>query len=239
VRYTDDELGRLFEGLERSGLLDKSVVVVLSDHGEEFHEHGRWQHEQLYEECLRVPLVVRLPHGYRGGRRIDTPVGLVDVMPTMLDLLGVDVRQLALPGPVRHDGRSLVACLVGAPAPPPVPVFSEHIATRGGNYEHQVLVRAGTYAFLYDEYRGEKLADGTIQHRVGLWDLATDPRQEHDLAPDSPEIVKQFEVLEAHFRAGADADAAPAQPEPAQPLDEEQRRQLEELGYIGGAGTGR
>jgi len=239
VRYTDDELGRLFEGLERSGLLDKSVVVVLSDHGEEFHEHGHWQHEQLYEECLRVPLVVRLPHGYRGGRRIDTPVALVDVMPTMLDLLGVDVRQLALPGPVRHDGHSLVGCLVGAPAPPAVPVFSEHIATRGGNYEHQVLVRAGNFAFLYDEYRGEKLADGTIQHRVGLWDLATDPRQEHDLAPSSPEIVKQFEVLEAHFRAGAEADAAPAQPEPAQPLDEESRRQLEELGYIGGAGAGR
>ena len=241
VRYTDDELGRLFEGLQRSGLLDKSVVVVLSDHGEEFHEHGRWQHEQLYEECLRVPLVVRLPHGYRGGRRIDTPVGLVDVMPTMLDLLGIDVRKLALPGPVRHDGRTLVGCLVGAPAPPAVPVFSEHIATRGGNYEHQVLVRAGTMTFLYDVYRGEKLADGTLQHRVGLWDLETDPLQEHDLAPSSPETVKQFEVLVRHFRAGAEADAdtAPAQPPPAAPLDEESRRQLEELGYIGGGGEGR
>jgi choline-sulfatase len=238
VRYTDDELGRLFEGLQRSGLLDTSIVVVLSDHGEEFHEHGRWQHEQLYEECLRVPLVVRLPHGYRGGRRIDVPVGLVDVMPTMLDLLGIDVRELALPGPVRHDGRTLVTCLVGGPPPPGQPVVSEHIATRGGNYEHQLLIRAGAMAFLYDEYRGEKLPDGSVQHRVKLWDLAADPLQEHDLAADSPQIVKQFELLHAHYREAADADRATATSEPAQPLDDEQRRQLEELGYIGGGDGG-
>ena len=236
VRYTDDELARLFEGLQRSGLLDTSIVVVLSDHGEEFHEHGRWQHEQLYEECLRVPLVVRLPRAWKGGQRIDTPVALMDVMPTLLDLLGVDVRTLALPGPVRQHGRSLVVSLLGGPPPPVKPIVSEHIATRGGNYEQQILIHTGTIAFLHDEHRGEKLADGTIQHRVGLWELATDPLQEHDLAPTSAELVRQFEALRAHYRAQVEQDRPSAPPAEAQPLDDEARRQLEELGYIGGGG---
>ena len=63
VAHCDDELAGLFEALERSGAYDEAIIVVLSDHGEEFFEHGAWQHRQLYEECLRVPLMVRLPGG--------------------------------------------------------------------------------------------------------------------------------------------------------------------------------
>jgi len=235
IRYTDDELSRLFDGLERSGLLDTSIVVVLSDHGEEFHEHGHWQHEQLFEECLRVPLIVRLPRGWKGGQRIDTPVGLIDVMPTALDLLGIDVRPLSLPGPVRHDGRSLVVSLLGGPPPPEQPVASEHIATRGGSYEQQLLIRAGSLTFLYDEFRGEKLPDGSVRHREGLWDLSADPGQQNDLAASSPGLVQQFELLRQAFRAKVDQDRSPEPQAAPQALDEEARRQLEELGYVGPA----
>jgi arylsulfatase A-like enzyme len=157
-------------------------------------------------------------------------------MPTALDLLGIDLRKLALPGPVRHDGQTLVVSLVGGPPPPGQAVLSEHIATRGGNYEQQLLIHVGHTAFLYDEFRGEKLPDGTVKHRVQLWDLAVDPGQQHDLAPTSPELVKQFESMRASFRARVEADRPQAPEAAPQPLDDEARRQFEQLGYIG-AGT--
>src|SRR5262249_40080725 len=108
IRYTDDELALLIQSMRDTGLLDKSILVIVGDHGEEFLEHGHWQHEALHTECLHVPLLMRLPGGRNAGTRIRTPVALVDVMPTALELLGVDADKLTgLPGRVRHAGVSL------------------------------------------------------------------------------------------------------------------------------------
>ena len=106
VRYTDRMLGELFEGLERAGVLEGAIVVLTSDHGEEFQEHGQWLHGNgLYEETLRVPLIVRAP-GALPGRRIARPVSLLDVAPTLLDLAG-------LQAPESFHGESLRPWLEG------------------------------------------------------------------------------------------------------------------------------
>jgi arylsulfatase A-like enzyme len=120
IRYTDDAIAQLFETLESLDLLEQTVVVFTSDHGEEFLEHGFLGHgAHLHPEVLRVPLILRGP-GLAHGRRVAEPVGHVDLMPTLLELLGVPVPEGLM-------GRSLLPWLgaTGAPAADPAPLYSE------------------------------------------------------------------------------------------------------------------
>lgn len=104
VEFTDAQIGRLLDALDRMGL-DDVLIVVTSDHGEEFFEHGWFEHTRtLYDEIARVVFLVRRP-GFE-GRRVSTPVSLVDVAPTILDVAGVE------PEAALH-GRSLVEHVVG------------------------------------------------------------------------------------------------------------------------------
>jgi Sulfatase len=88
IRYVDDVLRAFFEELERRGELDGTVVIITSDHGEELLEHGRFAHEQIYRECVHVPLLV-VGAGVPQGARVRGPVMLVDVPATIMDLFGV------------------------------------------------------------------------------------------------------------------------------------------------------
>ena len=99
IRYVDTWLERWFGRLAENGILDDAVLLITSDHGEglnqrgdSFFAHGKW-----FEEGLRVPLILRRPDGAEGGRRVDTPVSLVDVVPTLLDAAGLEV-DTDLPG---------------------------------------------------------------------------------------------------------------------------------------------
>ncbi len=100
IRQLDDELGRLIQGLKDLGVYQDTLVVVVSDHGEEFLEHGGVLHGRTqYEEMLRIPMIMRGP-GLPAGLRVRSPVSLVDVFPTALSLLG-------LPGTDELDGIDL------------------------------------------------------------------------------------------------------------------------------------
>jgi arylsulfatase A-like enzyme len=100
VAYTSAQLGRFFAELE--ALPGRTVTAVHSDHGEEFFEHGGFEHNHsLYDELVRVALWIRAPGGQSGGTRVKAPVGLIDLVPTLLDLV-------SLPA-VPTDGRSLAA----------------------------------------------------------------------------------------------------------------------------------
>jgi len=107
IAWTDHVLEIFFDELRARGLYDTSVVMLLSDHGEGLGDHVETQHGFfLYKETLQVPLLIRLPDGQSGGVRVKHPVGLVDVPPTVLELLGLDGTL--------GDGRSLLS-----PAPDP------------------------------------------------------------------------------------------------------------------------
>ncbi len=102
ILYTDREVERLFQEMKRLGVFENALVVVTSDHGEEFLDHGEWEHQKtLYEEQLRIPLLVKLPGSAMGSRRVKGQVSLVDVAPTVLDVLGVEA-------PETFEGRSLL-----------------------------------------------------------------------------------------------------------------------------------
>ena len=89
IRQLDDELARFFAYMEESGLMENTLVIVTSDHGEEFFEHGGPLHGRTYfQEVLAIPLILRGP-GIPAGRRFSDPVGLVDVVPTILGVLGL------------------------------------------------------------------------------------------------------------------------------------------------------
>jgi arylsulfatase A-like enzyme len=105
VRYADSVMGRLFATVDGLGLTRRTIVIVVADHGEAFGEHGYFRHVlSLDEEVLRVPFIWRAPGLVAAGRRIPSVVGLIDVTPTVLDLLG-------LPLPPLVEGQSLAAFL--------------------------------------------------------------------------------------------------------------------------------
>jgi arylsulfatase A-like enzyme len=233
VSYTDDQLARLFAGMEEQGVFDTSVVVLVSDHGEAFLEHGHWQHEDVHEECLRVPLAIRFPGDWQAGRRIETPVGLVDLQPLLLDLLGIDASALQLPGRVRHGARQLLAeDLLAGREPRPQPVISEYYATLAGNLDKQVAIHANGMKLIYDEVRGERLPDGSAQQLRFLFDLHADPGETRNLAPQGGAVLKSFLGYYEALRTLRRVEQSAAGPGAAAELPPEQREQLEGLGYI-------
>ncbi len=122
IAYADAALAAFFDELDALGLRNEVTVVVLSDHGEEFLEHGRFAHTQIYPEILRVPLVLVHP-ALESGRRIATPVRLVDVAPTLLELAELEA-------PAAVSGSSL-AWALGAGEPPEAgEAYSEMGASR-------------------------------------------------------------------------------------------------------------
>jgi len=108
IRYTDELLiAPLLEKLRETGLYDRTMIVLTSDHGEEFFEHSGWGHGySVYDEALKVPLMIKFPGSDFNGRRYDNIVSLVDIMPTILDWLDLDYSDLEL------DGKSLMPILL-------------------------------------------------------------------------------------------------------------------------------
>ena len=116
VTLLDELIGRLLGRLDSLGLAENTIVIVTSDHGEQMGSHGIFQKCCMYEESLRVPLLVRAPKLVPAGRRIDAPVSNMDLAPTVMRLCGVAEQGSKLLEP---QGRDLSGWLTGAiPVPP-------------------------------------------------------------------------------------------------------------------------
>ena len=162
IRYTDELLGGLLDALERAGRADDTIVVVTSDHGEAFGEHGLAGHGlDLHDEALLVPLVLRAPGRIAPGGELDGQSGLVDLVPTLLELLGAPV-------PDDLHGRSLASSLSGnAPW-----VDRALVSTTVGGHVRSVRTSAWKY----------------IEPKAGrprFYDLANDPGERTNLATRS------------------------------------------------------
>lgn len=107
IRYTDEQIGAFLDGLEVRGLREETLVIVTSDHGEVFGEHGYYEHPRfLYEELLRVPLILDGP-GIE-GRTIDQPASVLDIVPTALDALAIENDSLPGVSLLTEDGSDVV-----------------------------------------------------------------------------------------------------------------------------------
>jgi arylsulfatase A-like enzyme len=220
IAYTDAHLGRLFRDLEKRGWLENTVVIVTSDHGEQLWDHGSWGHGQsLHDHQIRVPLIVHLPPAMNlaTGRVETDQVELIDLYPTVLELAGV---------PLQHEvqGRSLLPLLAGEGPLPPRQAFAEGTNIRA--HEKRAL-RTPRFKFVLWEKRK---ANGEDEGRYELFDLRADPREQHDLFGRHPEQAARLKAeIERRVRG---ADAVRDEEVPAG-VDEELRKQLEALGYIG------
>jgi arylsulfatase A-like enzyme len=220
IRATDDLLARLWRRLEELGLWNNTAIVVTADHGEEFFDHGLLSHKNhLFEEAVRVPLVVRPPGGVP-ALRDPRPVGHVDVFPTLLALADV-------PSEAQVSGISLLE----AGERPPVFLdlesewwFDEPGGERRHVSRHFRAVRRGRFKLM-------ELDDGTRIHRV-LVDLDADPaeRSPRDATGD-PEAAELLELLDARQQRSA-ARALPPDPEAGAAFSESEEEQLRALGYL-------
>ncbi len=217
IAHSDSLVGRILDQLERLSLADDTLVIVTSDHGEEFYEHGNWRHgNQLYDEVVRVPLIVVEP-GRPAGRRQD-PAMLVDVLPTVLGL--VDLTDDATLAGV--DGRALFP----APDATDQPTFSEHWWFLGGTYVARAAERKGLkLQSTQDETGGRE--------RDELYDLRDDPAERRDLLEQGQAPAEDVAALRALLADFAGDDAPASGGEELGEMDPETIERLRRLGYLG------
>jgi arylsulfatase A-like enzyme len=178
VAFGDREFGRFVRELKAAGLYEDALVVFLADHGEEFLDHGRWLHgRSLFDELIRVPLVVKFPRREWAGRRVAGQVQGLDVVPTVLEAMGV---------PLTSDlgGQPLQRALAGTTKPRPALAEISH----RGFVAHGVRTEGDKYVRRFSPDDDEL-----------YFDLARDPKEKTSVAAGSPQRVR---LLQAQAEAG-------------------------------------
>jgi choline-sulfatase len=207
VAYTDHEVGRLIDALGGLGLARSTIVVFTADHGEEFLDHGGFEHgHTLYNELVHVPLIFRYPERLPPGT-VATVVGHVDVAPTLCELAGVD------PDP-SFVGRSLLGLMFGDPGRDR-PIVLE------GNFWGPPL-----RGWIHDGFKLILDPDGEVE----LYRLDTDPGERDNLRQREPErlrrMVEDFKIVHKSMAVHNLGDAADVQ------LTPEEAERLRSAGYL-------
>jgi arylsulfatase A-like enzyme len=178
IKYLDSEVGRLLNKLKIFGIYDNSIVVFLSDHGEAFYEHGSFGHGNLYEETIRVPLIMHLPATLERyhGKTINKIVSLVDVLPTMLDICSIPYQ------PKQFQGTSLLNMIKSKASLQKNFSFSEGPEVKA--------VCTSKYKYMvYDP--------GEQNEKEELYNLSIDPKETRNLLGVS---VNDAEIKKTHLR---------------------------------------
>jgi arylsulfatase len=221
LRFADWAVGELVRLLREAEVLEETVLVVTSDHGEAFGEHGYLWHERgVYDELLHVPLLMRLPGG-TGAGEIEGLTQTIDVLPTVFDLLEAPYPR------DETQGASLLPLIAGIED-----AAHDHIIARSNGEPPSYLVRGEEWALMLW---------GNGQWRA-LYDLRSDPGQRQNVIEDHPVVTEQ---MLAQFRTFAisqkrpplefldpDVEPLPVPKEGALELDAEVERQLRALGYV-------
>jgi arylsulfatase A-like enzyme len=214
IRFNDAQFGALLDKLEVMDELDSSLVVLVSDHGEEFGDHGRWQHGfTLFEDMLHVPLVIKFPSGEGAGSVVNTTVGQVDIVPTVIATVGLSM-------PPGVQGRNLVPLIEGGGAgDESTPVYSYILKQRWRDVAS--VTAAGRKLVWYRIYDSPR-------SRVELYDLARDPGEKENLAAMEPVLTGYFmSVLK-----DAELSWAGRAPTEESVMTEEMEERLRALGYL-------
>jgi len=232
IAYADDVLRKLFQEVLAGARSKDTAIVVLSDHGEEFRDHGKFQHDQVFQELVHVPLLVSVPAAatrvpWTG--EVDVPVELVDVAPTIAELLGVDARAAG------WVGRSLVPLL------DPLKRSSAGDPERAQFTELTMGTDHGPKVFRTVTWHRWKYIHGEQPELKATWewlfDLAKDPHEKSDRLSDTgAEAVAMLgelrRRLEAHTQAALDR-AATAGSSDSVNVPDELRESLNQMGYTG------
>ena len=191
VRYVDRWLGRLFAAVPER-LLEDTLFVVTADHGEELLDHGGWKHGRtLYEEQLRVPLLVRWDGKVEPGKRISSPARLMDIAPTLLQAAGLEADS--------GSGRSLLPLLVGSSGLDEVDLYAEQL-----NFgPRKVSVTSGGEKLVLFDVNERTKVESKLQQRLleseskripraAVYDLRSDPGEQTNLIEQAPTTVRRL-----------------------------------------------
>jgi arylsulfatase A-like enzyme len=206
IRELDDNLRSLFDFFDQRDAWDDTIVVLVSDHGEEFGEHGQIGHQRtLYIEALRVPWLVAAPG--LNHDVIEEPAGLIDVMPTLLDLVGVPFAHLPGRPLLNRFNRQTTSDLNARP------LFSELDQL----LEARSVIVGPYHLIVSDQYPQEV-----------LFDLTLDPAETQNLAKNRPDMLSRLRsLLETHERSQVNASTTASSH-----LSDQRLQQLRSLGYV-------
>jgi arylsulfatase A-like enzyme len=212
IAFNDESFGALIEKLHELDLYARSLIVLVSDHGEGFYDHGSWRHgTSVFDEEIRIPFVVKFPEDLGRGARVERVARHVDLLPTLLDYLGEPI-------PASLQGRSLLPGLDAPREDDAPPTFA--YLDRGGRRMEGALAHGRKLVRFGAEGRGP----ATLQ----LFDLRSDPRETRDVSEEQP-------IWLGYLRAqldGALLRAPAGSPPPRAEIDDDLRRSLKALGYL-------
>ena len=178
IRYADDRFGQVLNVLDDLGVLEETLIIFTSDHGEAFGEHGVYSdHMDAYEQTAHVPLMVWLPGQVR-AQRVDALVQSIDIAPTVLEAFGVEV-------PPEFQGRSLWPLLRGE-----TDSHYERVFTNQGLWSAQRAMRTEKWT-LMKTYQWGMLKP---RRNTELFDRQADPAEENDVSEQYPEVVEELEL---------------------------------------------
>jgi len=219
VLFMDEQIGRVFQTLRELELWENTIVVVVADHGEGLGDHDWWSHGILYQEQIRVPLIVRTP-GVAKGAQIGALVRTTDLMPTILEVAGVDSNSWPA-----MDGESLTGLLQGTVETTQRQAYSDSvnmmIYARSDNKKDRKMDKLyclmdGQYKLIYHQLEPEN---------IEFYNLQTDPRELNNLATyDPPEMA---EMLESLKNLAPFSEIVPGM----SPTDLERLQKLKSIGY--------
>ena len=196
IRQLDDYMGQLTEKMKKWGILDNTLIIVTSDHGEELFEHGFIGHAstslnaKLYDEIIHIPLIIRWPKKIK-HKIVDELVQQIDIMPTILDMLGL------LPSE-GLQGYSLLPSIQGKPANNLRPVFCETIL--GGYQSTKEMeeiklrcVRTKEWKLIYTNTPTRNVSSGGLDDgKYELYNLSSAPKEEKNIFENHPEVAKEL-----------------------------------------------
>ena len=206
IRSVDRAFGHLIEGLRERRLIESTLVVLTSDHGEEFAEHGLvgWHSHTLFDELLHVPLIVRLPGGAYGGVRVSAQVRGFDVAPTILDTLGITP-------PAVFEGRSLLR-IVGSPG-----LRDELPALSALDGAEPFALRSGGWKWI---------SSG------GLYDLRADPGELHNLRREGRTMRARYRAMRQSAHEWLELRPEDLGPPLPRSFEDTLQERLRALGYV-------
>ena len=237
IRYTDEKLiNPLINGLKKLNLYDRTMIIFTSDHGEEFYEHGAWEHgHTLYNELIKIPLIIKFPYSKYKGKKFNNFVSIIDIVPTILEELKINFSQYNL------DGRNLTEIISQEEKGNRVFVSELYDQKEFPNsfryhrYLRKVSINENQYKlilninrFKYHYFFCPPLPQNdTIE--MQLFDLKKDPNERVNIASQNKKLIKKLlKKLNNYYRKGKKEKLKSKEFS----IDQELRDRLITLGYI-------
>jgi len=229
LAYLDHNLGKFFTRLKECNLYDNSMIIITSDHGEFFGEHDMWIHGyEIYEEVLRVPLIIKYPVSFPQHGAYEQRVSLVDIMPTLLHFLGLPLPHGCQGTDLFKERSRVMAEVYRSKYTEIYDLFIDRYV-KDERFRKEGRLARQLKALYLDNYKYIKEYPAELQGRDELYDIENDPQELYNVIETMPERAKEMEMLLTEWLKVDEHHGA--QPQPAI-LDKATEEGLRSLGYL-------